>query len=254
MKIVICVKAVKSTLVFSHSDYEEPFFFNPYDLKALEECIRLKEISDVELTCILMGPKESICVLNKCLAMGIDRALFLNDESFAGSDTIATSYIISKAIEYIGQYDMIVCGEKSIDGETGQVVFGIAERLGIPVISNVSQICSVCDASWTVETVDYEQINKITGTFPIVLTVSEFSTAYPKLSLIALKRAKLKTIEIKDAAGINADPQKCGLRGSKTRVVAMDKRFGERKQLSIQGTSAECASFILKQMIIERNR
>lgn len=253
MNIVVCIKAVKSTLVFSDSNYyEEAYFFNPYDLKALEECIKLKSSQGVTITCILMGPKDTASILEKSLAMGVDQAILLNDDCFAGSDTIATSYILSKSIEKLENYDMIVCGEKAIDGETGQVVFGLGERLGIPVVTNVSEILSVTEQQWSVSAKGHERVNKITGKFPIVLSISEFSTTYPKISLLAMKRAKMRLLRVQDAFQIDANPEKCGLRGSRTRVIKMRRCFAERSQKEIIGSTEEKVRFILNQLNAER--
>lgn len=252
MNVVVCIKAVKSTLVFSESDYEEAYFFNPYDLKALEECIKMKDSQEMTITCVLMGPKDTTSILEKCLAMGVDQAILLNDDCFAGSDTIATSYILSKGIENLGKCDMIVCGEKAIDGETGQVVFGLGERLGIPVVTNVSEIISVTEEQWSVCAKDHERVNKLMGKFPVVLAISEFSTTYPKISLLAMKRAKAKPLLAKDACQIDADPEKCGMKGSRTRVVNMSRCFAERNQEEIKGSTEEKVGFILKQLNAER--
>lgn len=252
MNVVVCIKAVKSTLVFSDSDCEETYFFNPYDLRALEECIKMKSLQKITITCMLMGPNDTTSILEKCLAMGADQVVLLNDDCFAGSDTIATSYILSKGIQDLGKCDMIVCGEKTIDGETGQVVFGLGERLGIPVVTNVFELISVTEEQWSACVKEHERVNKLTGKFPVVLAISEFSTTYPKISLLAMKRAKAKPLFVKGASQIDADPKKCGMQGSRTRVVNTSRCFAERNQEEIKGSTEEKVSFILKQLNAER--
>lgn len=253
MNIVVCMKAVKSDLVFSNGESTEPFFFNPYDLKALEQCIERKNGAEDTLICLLMGPKDAVGVLEKSLAMGADEAVFLCDSQFAGSDTIATSYILSKALEKLPHPDLIVCGEKAVDGETGQVVYGLGERLGIPVQSDVSAIESLDKQQWSVVRKSNEKVSRVTGCYPVVMAVNEFTTVYPKLSLLKIKRAKSKPFHTWDASSIEADINKCGLKGSRTQVKKVRQCFTRRNMSEITGTTEEKAAFLMKQLDVERN-
>lgn len=254
MNVVICIKAVKGEVVFSNGEYKEPYFFNPYDLKALEECIRLKDTTEFTLTCILMGPKETVAILEKSLAMGADQAIFLSDSKFGGSDTIATTYILSKALENLEQLDIIVCGEKTVDGETGQVVYGLGERLCIPVVGNVSAIESLNNQQWNIVVKKDEKMSRITGSFPVILSIGEFTTVYPKISLLKMKQSKSKPLHIWDASTIEADPEKCGTKGSRTQVKKVRYSFAKRSKDVIKGTTEEKVTFIMKQLDTERKR
>ncbi|MBN1864050.1 MAG: electron transfer flavoprotein subunit beta/FixA family protein, partial [Victivallales bacterium] len=113
---------------------------NPLDLYAIELGIRLKEQLGGETVALSMGPPKAVEALKEALSMGVDEAVLVSDRRFGGSDTWATSYILSEAIKRMGDYDLIVCGERATDGDTGQVGPGIAAWLGLPVLSYVSKL------------------------------------------------------------------------------------------------------------------
>lgn len=117
---------------------------NPFDLNALEEAVRLKEEFEGSVTVISMGPPGAKETLRDALARGADDAILLTDKGFAGSDTWATSYTLAMAIKKIGDYDLVFCGEKTVDGDTGQVGPEIAEILIIPHVAYVNEVLE-CD-------------------------------------------------------------------------------------------------------------
>jgi len=116
---------------------------NPFDLNALEAAVQVKEKVGGTVTAISMGPPQAATSLKDAMARGADEAILLEDKVFAGADTWATSYTLSCAIKKIGGFDLIFCGEKTVDGDTGQVGAEVAEQLGIPHIYYVSKICDV---------------------------------------------------------------------------------------------------------------
>ena len=140
MKIVVCLKPVRSELVYKKDEGYEEFVLNPYDLYVIKQCIELKKTCDCEIICLAMGVKSSEEILLKVKALGMDEVILLSDSRFGGSDTVATTYILSKAIEKIGDVDVVLCGKSSVDGETGQVGFGISEQLNYYVTDKVSKI------------------------------------------------------------------------------------------------------------------
>lgn len=253
MKIVVCVKIVKSNLVFGEGDCEDSLFFNPYDLKALEECIRIKKETGASVVCITMGAKDITSVLQKCYALGCDEVILLNDNSFAGSDTIATSYVLAKAIQKIGHVDMIVCGQKSVDGETGQVVYGIGERLGIPVIDNVKTIEEISEKHAIVQKIDLNKATRIAVNYPIITAMFEFSISYPQISLIKLKQSRNKTINCWNQETIGSDPEKCGIKGSRTKVKNIRNVIIRRNQEKVEGSVEDQTAFLLNLLKLERN-
>ena len=117
-----------------------PLEINPFDLNALEAAVQIKEKLGGEITAISMAPPMAEPVLKDAIARGADRAILLTDKRFAGADTLATSYTLASAIKKLGKFDLIICGEKTVDGDTAQVGPEVAEHLGIPHVAYVSRI------------------------------------------------------------------------------------------------------------------
>lgn len=244
MRIVLCIKPVKSELVNHGEVKNEVFVMNPYDLFALENCLELKKKSNCQIICVCMGPMSSKYLLIKAIAMGVDEVVLLNDNIFIGSDTVATSYILTKAINKLGNIDMVVCGEKSIDGETGQVVYGISERLKYNCLTNIGKIIEIRDKQIILEKIDNKMKTIIQVNLPISISFSDFKLSQPNISLINLKRAKTKKIIIWGAVDIEADNSKCGLNGSKTKVLDIKSQLSKKQNTKINGTIVDKAQFI----------
>ena len=224
MKAVICVKTVRAELLFSNTN--QKFVINPFDYYALEQLKMLKVTSSepVEVTAVIMGisDRHIIAELN---ALGCDHIVYLTDSAFAGADTLATSYVLYKAIAVKLEFDYIFCGDHSIDGETGHIGISIAERFHIPYIGNVEEI-DIQDGRLCFESLEdgwrckYELKNKA------VITFRNCTIKQTKLSLMQIKRAKSIPYEIWDANEIGADKQRCGLLGSRTKVLTASSTFG----------------------------
>ncbi len=196
---------------------------NPLDLYSIELAIRLREKYDGKITAISMGPPTAVEALKEAIAMGIDSAILISDRIFAGSDTWATSFILSEAIKKIADYDLIVCGERATDGDTGQVGPGIAAFLDLPVISYVSSLEQIEDGSCTVNRMVEDGYEVLTSPLPLLLTVVK-EVSDPRLPTLGGK-LKAKQIDIpiwnNEFLGISAG--KVGLKGSPTRVVKISR-------------------------------
>ena len=147
MNIAVCVKPVPDTSVVALdpntgliNDDDLVYIVNPYDMVALEEAVRIKERDGTSrVTLISVAPPSAKRLLRRCLAVGADEAMLLWDKSFENSSSYTTGVILAKAIAS-GQYDLVLCGQKAVDTEAGQVGSVIAERLGIPLVSRVVKI------------------------------------------------------------------------------------------------------------------
>jgi electron transfer flavoprotein beta subunit len=117
-----------------------PAVFNPEDLNALEEALKLRDRHDARVTVVTMGPPAAVQVLRESLYRGADEVILLTDRAFAGADTLATSYALSLAVRKLGGADLVMCGRQAIDGDTAQVGPQTAEKLGYPQITCVSRI------------------------------------------------------------------------------------------------------------------
>jgi electron transfer flavoprotein beta subunit len=192
---------------------------NPLDLYAIETAIRLKEKHKGEVIVISMGPEKAVEAIKEAIAMGCDDGILLSDKRFAGADTFATSYVLAKAIEKIGLFDLIICGERATDGDTGQVGPGIASFLDLPLSTFTSEIIKIDDKKILVKRLVEEGYEEIEMSLPAVLTVVK-EISEPRLPTLRGKiKAKSIKIPIWDAKEINAEDDKIGLKGSPTRVV-----------------------------------
>ena len=197
---------------------------NPLDLYAIETALRLKEAHGGTVTVITMGPSPAVKALRQAIAMGCDDAVFVSDRAFAGADSWATSYTIAQAIKKIGRYDIVVCGERATDGDTGQVGPGIAAWLDLPLATyvaalQVNQQADGSPASLSVERLVEEGYQVLELPLPALITVVK-EIAAPRLpTLRGKKRSKVVDIPLYDAKNMDLDPSYLGLKGSPTKVV-----------------------------------
>jgi electron transfer flavoprotein beta subunit len=226
LKIIVAIKQVPETSNVKMDpetgtmvrEGVEPII-NPLDLYAIEEAIQFKEKFGGKVTAVSMGPMKAILAIREAIAMGCDDGVLLSDKKFAGADTYATSYTISQSIKKMGDFDIIFCGERATDGDTGQVGPGIASWLEIPFITYVSKIREVKGNYLVVERMVESGYEVLEIAKPCLLTVVK-EINYPRLPTLRGK-LKAKKVEIKPITpeDIDADSSKIGLRGSPTRVV-----------------------------------
>ncbi len=192
---------------------------NPFDLYAIEAAVQLKEKNGGPITAISMGPPNADASLRDAISRGVDRGILLTDIAFAGADTLATSYTLASAIKKVGEYDLVICGEKTVDGDTGQVGPEMAEHLGIPHISYVSKIEYAIDKLTIICDMETEQY-KFSCPLPALLTVTK-DVNLPRLpsfrDKMNARKANIEVWHAPDLAAVgNAD--KFGAGGSPTRV------------------------------------
>ena len=225
MNIVVCIKQVPDTTEIKIDPVKNtlirqgvPSIMNPFDKNALECALQLKDEYGANVTVISMGPNQAKKVLREALSMGADEAYLVTDRAFGGSDTYATSYILSKAIEKLGPFDIILGGKQAIDGDTAQTAPSIAEHLGVTRITNILDIKvdgNKCIVNRQVE----EGVQIIESKFPILCTATK-ETNKPRYATIKNKikslKAEIEEIHLDDID--NIDKSKIGLKGSPTRV------------------------------------
>lgn len=192
---------------------------NPLDLYALETALRLKETHNAHLTVLTMGPPKADKALREAVAMGCDDAVLLSDRRFGGADTWATAYTLVQGIKKLGAFDLILCGERATDGDTGQVGPSIAALLDLNLATYVSQCRLREDGRLEVERLVEEGRQVLAMPLPALLTVVK-EIGSPRLpTLRGMKRARHLEIPIWHPEDIHTDPDKLGLAGSPTRVV-----------------------------------
>ncbi len=198
---------------------------NPLDLYAIQVGVDLRARLGGTVTVISMGPDKAIKAIKEAIAMGCDDGVLLSDGAFRGSDTWATSYTITQAIRKIGDYDLILCGERATDGDTGQVGPEIAAWLGLPLLSYVSRIEQV-DVNGSspgphivVERLIEEGYQRLKAPLPALMTVVK-EIARPQLpTLRGKKKARQMEIPTWGKADLEVEDAYLGLKGSPTRVV-----------------------------------
>jgi len=192
---------------------------NPFDLNVLEAAVQIKEKLGGTITAISMGPPQAEAALKDAMARGADRGVLLVDRAFAGADTLATSYTLASAIRKLGEFDLIICGEKTVDGDTGQVGPEIAEHLGIPHVAYVSKLVEVGEK--LVVACDMEGVRySIQSGFPVLITVTK-DVNTPRLPSLRDKlNARKAKVEVWDAEALSsvADKSRFGVQGSPTMV------------------------------------
>jgi len=256
MKIIVPVKQVPETSSVKIDEKTGTLIregvesiINPLDLYAIELAIQIREKTGGETIAISMGPAKAVEALKEAVAMGINRGVLISDRIFRGSDTWATSYILAEAVKKIGDADLIICGERATDGDTGQVGPGIAAWLNLPVLSYVNQLDTVIDNSCTVHRITEEGVDVSSCSFPLLITVVK-EVSNPRLpTLKGKKRAKHLDIPVWTNGELELDIPSIGLKGSPTRVAKIFRPEIARKGIQITaadeaGTAAAGKGFI----------
>ena len=195
---------------------------NPLDLYAIETALQIKEQYGGFVTALSMGPLSAMRVLREAAAMGCDFCALLSDKRFGGSDTLATSYTLSKGAGKLGSFDIIITGERATDGDTAQVGPGLAAWMDIPVLSYVSKIDSIEEGLIRAERLTEEGYEIVTAPIPCLITVVK-EIAVPRLPTLKGKiRSRDLDIPVYTADDLELNLEYLGLKGSPTRVVKID--------------------------------
>ena len=192
---------------------------NPLDLYAIEVALRLREEHEGQVVVVSMGPPKADKALREAISMGCDSGVLVSNKAFAGSDTWATSYVLAASIKRIGHYDLIICGERATDGDTGQVGPGIAAFLDLPVASYVGKVDEVTDRTARVHRLVEDGHEVLELDLPAVLTVVK-EVGDPRLpTLRGKQRARKAEVPTWGPDDLDVEAENLGLNGSPTRVV-----------------------------------
>ena len=238
------IKLVRSELVYSDMGERDEWCINPYDLIMLNSLMDLKQRCECKVIGVTMGPESCMESLQKLFAMGLDDIYLVCDNEFAGSDTYATSYILSEMISKKINADVIVCGEKSVDGETGQIGSQLAKRVDVHCCTGVEEIVRFDEDSIIVKNRNMEFCETLKADLPVVLNYHGLETKQPQYSLPKLKRAKKRQIQIVNAEELGLDKSLCGQKGSKTKVVRICEEKRANVVFPVEGELKEKADFL----------
>lgn len=223
-----------------------PAIFNPEDLNALEQALRLKDANPGStITLLTMGLPRASEIIREAIYRGADTGIVLTDRALGGADTLATSYSLAQAVKKFGNYDIILGGRQAIDGDTAQVGPQIAEKLGLPQVTYAEEILELKDGHVIVKRRLESGVETVKAPLPCVVTVngsaadcrprnarrvqkykyavspSEKEKLSDDMKAIVDARPYLNLQEW-SAAYVDADPQQIGLAGSPTKVKAIE--------------------------------
>ena len=211
---------------------------NPADLYALELALRIKDSNkEAILTVVSMAPELAEPSLREALAMGADRAVLISDRRIIGSDTLSTARVLSAAVERLGCQQLILCGKKAIDSETGHIGPQLAAMLDLPLAANVISF-SCADGRVSLLRAGDRGLYRYEGPLPAVLTVCNGVEMVRKPTIAGLRRSRLAEIQRLDLDALGLSAEMAGLDGSPTRTVDVtDMSF--RRGSNTRESSAE---------------
>ena len=291
LKIIVLAKQVPDTRNVGKDAMKEdgtinraalPAIFNPEDLNALEQALRLKDAyPGTTVTLLTMGPGRAAEIIREGLYRGADGGYLLTDRAFAGADTLATSYALATAIKKIGDYDIIIGGRQAIDGDTAQVGPQVAEKLGLTQVTYAEEILNVDEKnrSITVKRHIDGGVETVEGSLPIVITVNgSAAPCRPRNAKLVMKYKRALGAQEKvpapachpegvsalpypelyekrpylnipewSVADVNGDLAQCGLSGSPTKVKAIQNIvFQAKESKTLTGSDKDVEDLIVE--------
>lgn len=250
-----------------------PAIFNPEDLNALEQALRIKDANPGStVTMLTMGLPRAAEVIREAMFRGADTGIVLTDRALGGADTLATSYSLAQAIKKMGKIDIMLCGRQAIDGDTAQVGPQVAEKLGLPQVTYAEEILEIDNNHITVKRRLENGVEVVKAPLPCVLTVngsaaecrprnakrimkfkravspSEKAKLTPELQAIVDAHPELQLQEW-GAAFVEADPAQIGMAGSPTKVKAIENVVFTAKENLCLDNNDEQIENLVKELI-----
>ncbi len=226
MNIIVCLKQVPEDARFDRATNtvvreKRNQIVNPSDLHALELALEIKDRLGAEVTVISMGKGFAIDMLRSALSLGAQSAYLISDPACAASDTYATATVLAAAIAKVAKPELVLCGRRAVDGETGQVGPELAVLLDLPCLTNVCGLEHISSSHIECTRLLEDRFDSVRFSLPCVLTCCDGieHVTHPRMSSIAnLRRAREAEIPVITLAELG--PTACGLSGSPTRVVS----------------------------------
>lgn len=257
-RIIVCVKPVPDPKHWDKVTMDPdtktlkrsgiPSIINPLDKHAIEAALSIRETQDGEVVLLSMAPPFVTPALKEALAMGADRAILLSDPVFAGSDTLATTHILAAGCRWIGEFDLVICGNSTIDGSTGQVCSQLAEFLDLP------NVMHVIDLDWqNKETIIITQkfehgYAKLEASLPLVLSVRKELNKPRYIPFTGIIASESKEIEALSNQDLGLDLSLIGLEGSPTKMAGLEIRRFERARERLEGSVEEIVQMLMDKL------
>lgn len=282
MNIIVLAKQVPDTRNVGKDAMREdgtvnrgalPAIFNPEDLNALEQALRIKDqYPDTTISVLTMGPFRAADVIREALYRGADRGYLLTDRAFAGADTLATSYALAMAIRHIGMPDLILSGRQAIDGDTAQVGPQVAHKLGLPTVTYAEELEEINAKEVIVRRRLEHGVERVKASLPLLITVNGSSAPCRPRNAKALQKYKyamvpnelgeasemqrslfearpyLQITEL-TAADVKAELEQCGLLGSPTKVKTIENVVFQAKEAHHYEANDEGISSLIVELI-----
>lgn len=282
MNIIVLAKQVPDTRNVGKDAMREdgtvnrgalPAIFNPEDLNALEQALRIKDqYPDTTISVLTMGPFRAADVIREALYRGADRGYLLTDRAFAGADTLATSYALAMAIRHIGMPDLILSGRQAIDGDTAQVGPQVAHKLGLPTVTYAEELEEINAKEVIVRRRLEHGVERVKASLPLLITVNGSSAPCRPRNAKALQKYKyamvpnelgeasemqrslfkarpyLQITEL-TAADVKAELEQCGLLGSPTKVKTIENVVFQAKEARHYEANDEGISSLIVELI-----
>lgn len=250
-RIIVCIKPVPDPKEWHRLRMDPeiktliregiPSIINPLDKHALEAALQIKDALGVEVVLLSMAPPFATPLLREALAMGADRAVLLADGTFAGSDTLATARILSAGIRRIGAFDLVLCGNTTLDGSTAQVPSQLAELLGIP---NVMHVCRM-ELTEERDLVITQKIEhgtvRLEGSPPLLISFNKEANKPRYISFLGILDAEKREISTWGNGELGLEKSSIGLLGSPTKMADILLRQKQRQGERLEGTPEEIA-------------
>lgn len=226
MKILVCVKQVPDTTNIKWTENNTiqreglESVMNPFDIFAVEEALKIKKTEiDVEITTLTMGPNQAQDMLKKTIALGCDNACLLSDRKFAGADTYATAKTLSAAIKtHFPDFNLIICGQFAVDGDTAQTGPAIAGNLNIPQVTFVKEIVDANEFYVTVRRELEEGTETLQVKLPALICILQGNYEPSRPTINGIKKAQNTEVKTLTADDIGLQAEDVGLKGSPTYV------------------------------------
>jgi len=258
LNIVVCIKPVPDSRYWDRLSLDPntkvlrregiPIVISPLDRNAIEEALRIREAMGGKVTVISMGPPNTVEILAWAYALGVDDAVLLTDRAFAGADTLATASALASGIRKIGDYDLVLLGNESLDGSTGQVGPQVAEFLGIPHVTGVEKIDFIVDGRLRVRSkIEFGYMVIETG-LPVTLAVTREINDPRVPPVFGALWATEKEAKQWTADDVDVDRATIGLDGSPTYVPEVANIEVQRRGEVLEGEPAEIARQLLEKL------
>ena len=225
-----------------------PSAINPLDKHAMEAALQIKDACGTEVVLLSMAPPFVTPVLREALAMGADRAVLLSDRVFAGSDTLATARVLAAGVRQIGAFDLICCGNYTVDGSTAQVPSQVAELLGVPNVMHVSQM-EFRPGNGVLITQEIERgYARLHGKPPLLLSFIKEANKPRYVSFLEMLEAEKREIKVLSNQELGVDESLLGLGGSPTKRADLLLRKKKREGVRLEGSPEEIAQQLADKM------